>query len=351
VFNYIAFKYSRNFVVLFISLILFYVGFDYMSASKVLPNAANLRTLYVYYNTLFASDVLFPVALVLAMIATKVALIRSNELVVLYAIGYTKERVLRPFFTVAILLTLVYIALHNTSYSYSEEFVRSIADKGKLSRSTRDLFFKHNNYYVHFATLYPAVYKAEDVRVFRKNDEDIIEIVHAKEAYYRDNAWYLPTAQIMRKEHFLEFHKDPLVLYEQKDVMILEGFRPDILNHIYEGQVHYSIDDIFIALALLEEQGLDDAKVLSSLYSMVIYPFFAPALVVMFFFFLPITTRNSRLALNTFVMIVGTLVAWGFLFALARITHSGTFTPYWGIIFPVSLVVTTAMIVWYYKKG
>lgn len=349
-FNFIAVKYSKNFAIIFTALILFYVGFDYLNNAKILPGAANLRMLYVYYQALFASSVLFGVALVVSMLTTLLSLIRTNELVAFYAIGYSKERLLRPFLAVATVLVMGYIGIHNTGYAYAEEYVRSIADYGKLSRTTHHLFFKHNNYYVYFSKLYPAAGKAEDIRVFRKADGDIVEIVRAKEAFYKNEQWSIPEARIMRKEHNIRFDQDPMAINTQYNVDILEGFRPDILNHIYEGKVHYSIEDVFEALVLLEEQNIDNSKVLSSLYAMVVYPLFAPALMVAFFFYLPITSRNSNVGFVSFVMILLTLLVWGALFAFTRLAHGGAFSPFWGIVAPVLGLLFIASIIWYQKR-
>ncbi|MDH5465662.1 MAG: LptF/LptG family permease, partial [Thiovulaceae bacterium] len=136
-FQYIAMKYLKIFLIIFASLILFYVGFDYLSQAKRLPDSANLRMLYVYYHVMFASDILLPLALIFSMIAVKLFLIRSNELVAIYSLGYSKAQVLRPFLIVSLVITFIYIGVHATKYSYAEEYVRSIADHGKLQRATR----------------------------------------------------------------------------------------------------------------------------------------------------------------------------------------------------------------------
>lgn len=349
-FSFLAVRYLKNFGVIFTGLIVFYVGFDYISAVQHLPNSANLKMLYVYYQALFASSILFTIALIFAMISTLLSLIRSNELVAIYALGYTKNQVLIPFITVAMTLITLYIGINNTSYAYAEEYVRSIGDHGKLSRTTHNLFFKHQNYYVYFSKLYPNASKAEDVRVFRKLDDDIVEIIRAKEAYYKEGQWFLPTAEIMRKEQNIRFDKDPLAINIQHNVQILQGFQPDILNHIYEGKVHYSIEDVFKALVLLDQQNIDNSKVISSLLSMVVYPLYAPALMIAFFFFIPISNRNSHFGLISFAMTILALVIWGLLFAFTRLAHGGTFSPFWGIAFPVIVILLTSFTIWY-KKG
>lgn len=349
IFRYIAWKYTKNFAIIFLGLVLFYVGFDYMQASKRLPESANLRMLYVYYQALFASDILTPVALVFALVATKLFLIRSNELVAFYAIGYTKAQVLRPFIVVASLIIALYMLAHNTKYAYAEEYVRSIYSSGKISRVTQDLFFKYNQYYVYFATLYPMAQKAEKIRIFKQQNGDIIEIIKSDEAFYQDEKWLIPHARKIVKQEQLSFDSIPMEILQDGNIEILRGFKPDVLDHIHEGKVHYSIEDAITAIGLLNAQEANPYKVYSALYSMIIYPFFVPALMIIIFFFVPISSRMLNVSLFSFLAILSTLLVWGLLFAFTRLAHGGVFSPEVGIILPVFLLISTASIVWLKK--
>ena len=348
-FGYIAFKYLKIFMVIFFGLVLFYVGFDYLSAAQRLPNSANLRMLYVYYQAMFASDVLLPVALIFSMIATKISLIRSNELVAFYAIGYTKAAILKPFVLVATFITLLYITAHTTKYAYAEEFVRSIYASGKLSRATKDLFFKYDNYYIYFSKLYPIAQRAENIRIFKEEGRDIVEIIQAPRARYKDDHWTISHAKKIIKSRDINFEDKPFFILEDKDIELLKGFKPEILDHIHEGKVHYSIIDAWIAIKLLNEQKANASQVYTALFRMLIYPFFAPALIVIIFFFVPISSRSFNVSLFSFVAILASLLVWGTLFALGRLTHGGMFTPFEGVILPVLLIFSIALLVWYKK--
>lgn len=346
IFIYLSIKYLKIFAVIFSGLVLFYVGFDYLSATKWLPESANIRMLYLYYNAQFASDILLPLALVFAMVATKLLLIRSNELVAFYAIGYTKWQVLRPFIYISTIISVIFIAAHMTNYAYAKEYVASISDKGSLTRTTKDLFFKYKDYYVYFETLHPVAQKADNLRIFHERNRDVIEIIRAKEAYYRDDKWYIPHASRFLKKSDIAFEEKVAEVFDDKSIELLEGFKPDILDHIHQGKVTYSIIDAIEAISLLDEQKSNADKVYTALYTMTIYPLFAPALILIIFFFVPMSSRSFNVSLFSFIALLVTLMSWGIMFLLRRLTQNGMFSPELGVILPVFIIIIIAILVW-----
>jgi lipopolysaccharide export system permease protein len=348
-FTYLSLRYLKIFTIIFLGLILFYVGFDYLQSAKTLPDSANIKLLYVYYNAQFASDILLPLALVFSMIATKLLLIRSNELVAIYSLGYGKWDVLKPFVYVSIIISLIFVAVHTTRYAYAKEYANSIYTKGSLSRVTKDLFFKYKDYYVYFETLHPLAKKGDNLRIFREKNRDVVEIIRADEAYYRDDKWYIPEAEMFLKSSEIEFEEKVADYYTDKNIEILEGFKPEILDHIHQGKVTYSILDAFEAITLLSEQNADASKVYTALYTMTIYPLFAPALILIIFFFVPISSRSLNVSIFSFLALLITLGMWGILYLLRRLTQSGLFLPEVGIILPVVIIFLAAFGVWWKK--
>lgn len=348
-FIYLSLRYLKVFTIIFLGLVLFYVGFDYLQSVKALPDSANIKLLYIYYNAQYASDILLPLALVFAMIATKLFLIRSNELVAIYSLGYNKWDVLRPFVYVSLLISLLFVAVHMTRFSYALEYVKSIAAKGTLSRVTKDLFFKYKDYYVYFETLHPLAKKGDNLRIFREKNRDVVEIIRAKSAYYRDNRWYIPESEKFLKSTDMEFDEKVAEYFTEKNIEILEGFKPEILDHIHQGKVSYSILDAFEAIALLSEQNEDSSKVYTALYTMTIYPLFAPALILIIFFFVPISSRSINVSIFSFLALLITLGTWGILFLLRGLTQSGLFLPEVGIILPIVFIFALATVVWWKK--
>ena len=122
--------------------------------------------------------------------------------------------------------------------------------------------------------------------------------------FYRDDKWYIPHASRFLKKSELEFEDKVAEVFEDKSIEILEGFKPEILDHIHQGKVTYSILDAIETIALLDEQKSNADKVYSALYTMVVYPLFAPALILIIFFFVPISSRSLNVSLFSFLALL-----------------------------------------------
>ncbi|WP_298694435.1 LptF/LptG family permease, partial [uncultured Sulfuricurvum sp.] len=135
--------YLRYFLIIMIALSTFMVGFDLMDNGSELPHSANLVLIYTMYKYFYAVDMMLPISLVFAMIASLVELIRSNALAAYYAIGYSKVRVMAPFVTVAGIMVGIYIALHTTNFARANEFADNLRETSEFIRPTSNLFFTH----------------------------------------------------------------------------------------------------------------------------------------------------------------------------------------------------------------
>ena len=140
-FRYIAFHYLKYFIIILTALVLFVVGFDYMENAVKLPDSANLILLYFMYVSFYAVDMLLPLSLIFAMISTKVMLIRSNALVAMYSLGYSRTDILRPFVFVASGVIVIFIILHATPFAKAHEYAKNIRDKAQYLQPTENLFF------------------------------------------------------------------------------------------------------------------------------------------------------------------------------------------------------------------
>ena len=333
--------YLRYFTLILLGLVIFFVSLEFLQALKSLPSAANLQVLYLWYKGLYALDVVMPITVVFAMIATKLHLIRSNELVAFYALGYSKKDLIRPIFGVAFFLTLIYLVLHSTSFTYADEYAKNIKKYRSIASATNDLFFRFDQDYVFFKRLYPLQKKAEGVRVFEVLGKDIKRMVFAKEGYFRNGSWLFPKAKIVLK-------KGTKIEKEIKDLRLLQGFKPKILDSIYEGKTNLSLPDVLYALSLLAKQGADTAKLRSILYAHLFFPFFAPLLVVIIFYFVPVTARLANVNLFVFGAVLVSLIVWGVYYLLLKLTFSGVLEAETGILLPIFLLSLIAF--YFYKR-
>ena len=345
-FRYIAFHYLKYFLVILLALVGFMVGFDYMSYSESLPESANLVVLYLMYKSFFALDMLVPVSLVFAMIATKIFLIRSNTLVAFYALGYSKGDVLKPFVTVSSLVILLFISLHATSFARADEFAKNIRTTAQHIQPTENLFFTFSDQYVYFGHLYPLQQRAKDVRIFRVQENTLHEVIVAEEALYRDGFWHITDARLIRKPFEPTIGGAGIEIEEQQNFKVLKDFKPKILDQVYEGKVNFTIIDALDALRLLNEQNVSIDRIKSSLYKTFVHPLFVPFLIIVIFFFVPISTRFLNLSLFSFGAILSTLIVWAVMFTLIELSNSKTVPSEVGIILPVVLLAFAAFYQW-----
>lgn len=346
-FKYISFHYMKYFMIILLALVLFLVGFDYMGSTEKLEISANLLLIYVVYKTFYAVDMLLPLSLVFAMISTKLFLIRSNALVSFYSLGYSRVDILKPFVVVSTTIILIFISLHAIpNFARADEMAKNIRKNAQYLSPTRDLFFTYKDQFIYFSKLLPLQESAENIRVFSFANNSLKEVLVATKAAYRNDAWRIDKADIITKPDDISFDSLGIKVTEQNNLEILQGFRPKMLDQVYEGKVNFTIKDAIDAYILLKAQNINTAIVKSAIYKMFVYPFFVPSLVVIIFFFVPVSVRFLNISLFTFVAIISSLVVWAFLFALIELSSHKTLPSEVGIILPVFLLFLIALRQW-----
>jgi len=329
------------------ALMLFMVGFDYMGNAEHLSSSANLILIYLVYKSFFAIDMLLPLSLVFAMISTKIFLIRSNALVSFFSLGYSRVDMLRPFVVVSSTIILIFISLHSwSSFARADEFSNNIRENSQYLSPTRDLFFTYKGQYVYFAKMLALQEKAENIRVFSIENGSLKEVIVAKSAIYRDDHWVIKKAEIIRKPDSMSFDSLGIQQTKVKDLKILAGFRPKILDQVYEGKVNFTIKNAIDAILLLDKQNIDTRSIKGALYKIFIYPLFVPCLIVIIFFFVPASTRFLNVSLFSFGAILATLLIWGILFMLIELSNNKTIPAEVGVIAPVVLLFLIALRQW-----
>lgn len=343
-FRYILLHYLKFFVIILGALTLFLVGFDYMSHASKISSSANLVLIYLVYKSFFAVDMLLPLSLVFAMISTKISLIRSNTLVALYSLGYSKLDILKPFVVASASIILVYIYLHTLPrFAKANNLSESIKQHSEYLSPTSDMFFIYKNRYIYFKKLLPLQQRAIGVRIFQLKEKQLHQVFIAKNAYYKGGEWHINHADIITKPDDFTFGSKGITVIEKKDIKLLKGFRPKILDQVYEGKVDYTILDALEALRLLKEQNINIDKIKTSLYKSIVYPFFAPLLVIVVFFFVPISPRFLNISFFGFVAIVSTLLVWGVLFMLMELAKNKTISGEAGIVLPILVLLLYAV--------
>jgi len=343
-FRYIAFHYLKYFFIILGALVMFMVGFDYMSNAASLSTSANLLLIYLVYKSFFAIDMLLPLALIFAMISTKIFLIRSNALVSFFSLGYSRLDILKPFVVVSTIIILFFISLHLwPSFAHAAEYSKNIRTKKQYLNPSKDLFFTYKGQYIYFSKMLPLQEKAEGIRVFSVRNDSLEKVLIASSASYRDGFWHIKVADIIKKPDDLSFLSQGIEIGQSKDLKILGGFRPKILDQVYEGNVNFTIGDAVEAINLLETQDINTSNIRGALYKIFIYPFFVPCLIVIIFFFVPMSVRFLNVSLFSFGAILSSLLIWGILFMLIELSTNKTIPSEVGIIVPIVILFFVAI--------
>jgi len=346
-FKYISLHYIKYFLIILIALVMFLVGFDYMENASQLSKSANLIVIYLVYKSFFAIDMLLPLSLVFAMISTKIFLIRSNALVSFFSLGYSRVDILKPFVVVSTTIIVIFISLHSLpSFSRADEFSNNIRKNAEYLSPTRDLFFVYEDKYVYFSKMLPLQEKAQGIRVFLVKNRSLKEVLLAKEATYRDGYWHIKNADIITKPDNIDFESLGIEVKNSEDLKILKGFRPKMLDQVYEGKVNFTIKNAIDAIMLLNKQNIDTSSIKGALYKIFIYPFFVPCLVVIIFFFVPVSVRFLNVSLFSFGAILSTLLVWGILFMLIELSNNKTIPSEIGVLLPVFILFLIALRQW-----
>lgn len=318
-----------------------------MGKAESLHLSANLLLIYLVYKSFFAIDTLLPISLVFAMVSTKILLIRSNALVSFYSLGYSRTDILKPFVVVSVSIILVFISLHGWSkFARASEFFNNIKDNAQYLNPTRDLFFTYKGKYVYFNQLLPLQGKAIGIRVFNVDNGILKEVTVAKEAVYKNGFWHIKKADLLSKPEKIDAHAKGISVTQEHDLDILEGFRPKILDQVYEGKVNFTIGDAFDAIKILDDQNVNTNVIRSFLYKIFIYPFFAPLLIIIIYFFVPMSVRFLNVSLFSFGAILSTLLVWGILFMLIELTKHKTLTGEVGVVMPIVILFFIALRQW-----
>ena len=340
-FRYVSWLYLRYFFIILVALVSLFSGLDYIQRASEL-NGFNIKVLYLFYKSIYALNLLFPIALVFAMIVTKMVLIRSNALVSFYALGYSKKALLAPFFFTSSILTLIYIFMHFTPFVNAENDAKNLL-KFRLESSTKDIFVKYNDSYVYIGSLSPLTKKANLIRIYRLKNGELNQIIYAKTAIFDGKKWRVENAKIVNKPNPETLSKDGITTSTKHIIYTLEGFKPQVLTSVMNGKYHFTIQDALGAWIVLNLQSLKTSKIRSMIYHMVIAPFFAPFLIVLFFLFIPPHARSSNLFLTSFILSGLTLMVWGIMYLLYRISLSGVINPEFGIILAVATLMILAI--------
>ena len=336
--RYVGWLYFKYFVILFVALTLFYVGIDILTNLKSMPASANLKLLYFGLTSLTAVNYVLPLSLIFALIASEFSMIRSNELVSFYALGIDKNRLIKPPFYIALTITFVYVGLNFTPFAYAYEYGRNIVKLSNLSRTSSDIFLKFEGKFVYMDSLNPISGEAKDVRIFDINGSNLRSATFGLSARFVDDLWLVKQAKIVNLPQNIKLGEKGLDIKRLGELKTLENFKPKTIENAAAESSAITISDAVDYIQAFKNEGIGLNSVKTTLYNLAFSPFFAPFMVLIIYYFLPVTGRFFNLALKSFIFTIASLCVWGALFVMMRFARNGVISPEIGVLFPVILL-------------
>lgn len=347
--KYILKKYLLYFIIVLISLELFFVGMDFLQNIKNLPSSANLQLLYLIYNSFFTLTLTLPLSLVFGWILTLVIFIRNNELVAFTSLGAKKNQIFSPVIYISLFLLVLQLFIQMTPLAYSYEQKKKILDGNYFTNTKSDIFLKYNDNFVFFKKLLPLKKQAEGIHIYKVKNDDIVETIIAKKAYFQNDKWYVVDAKVVKKPKYMNFESSKLEVRYEKFLNTLDGFKPKILDNVYEEKANFSILDALSALDLLSKQEINTDRIRAAIYYDTLIPFFILPLMLVIFVFVSYNRRFFNMGTFTSMSIFATLVIWGIFFMLHKFSNSGVMKPEFSLLLPMVMWFIVSYII-YRKK-
>jgi lipopolysaccharide export system permease protein len=345
-FVYLAFHFFKNFLIILGGISLAFAVIDYFQHTRELEGSFNINILYIFYMWQEALALLYPLALVFALIMTKIALVKNSNMAVLYAFGFSTARLFAPFLIVAIFVYLFFIALHTTSFSYAKENAESLLHNEVGVYLQDDLFFKYKDTFVYIKNLDPVNKVIKDMTIFKVTKNQIDYVMHSKKSIFNGESW--DAYDVDFKVHH---HEDGnLVHYDENkiaSIKTLEGYKPKVIESLYEGKA-LTIDDSLSTWKVLLKEGINSDKIRASFYEKVVMPLFALFLMAILFSWIPFYGRFADFSKTTAISLGATFLVWGVIFGLHQLGTNSVVIPEMTSLLPIVLLAFYAS--YRYKK-
>jgi lipopolysaccharide export system permease protein len=335
--KFIAKLYLKNFLLIFVALELFFTGMDLLENLSKISSSANLQVLYTANKLLFYINFTLPLSLVFAMFLTLLNILKSNELVSLYALGVSKKELLNPIMIISTIATLIFIGL-NFIPDYINAYEKSVNIRkyDSPTKQTEKLFLKSYDTYAYIDQLRPQNKSGTDLKIFITKDNKLVEILKAKTANFTNDSWNLKDVTSIKIPDLNSSKKLIYTHFDSKDV--LQGFKPEIIDTLLGENTKLTIPASIEAIDFLDKQNLNSKKIKANLFTMVFFPLFAPIVIYGLFFPLPEQRRGTNIALLSSIYVFSILCIWGVLFIMTKITTNGALSAESGILLPIALL-------------
>ncbi|HFQ61454.1 MAG TPA: YjgP/YjgQ family permease [Epsilonproteobacteria bacterium] len=342
-FFYLAKHYFKNLLAILFGLSFSFAAIDYFQYSQGLHSFSH-KILYIFYMWQEALGLLYPLAIVFALLMTKLSFVKNNTMGALHSFSYTKKRLFSPLFIISLCVYCVFMLLHMTEFSYAKDKANLLLKNELGAYSVNDLFFKYNDTFVYINTLDPIEKKIKDITIFKVEGYQVRYTIKAPYATFDGQVWDAHDATLkthIYKEGNLERYK----VEHKESIKTLEGYKPKIIESLYEGKA-LNIIDAYNTWKLLKHQHLNSDKIRAAMYDKVFVPLFSLALILILFFKIPFHARMMNTGGVIALSLGITFVIWGILFGLNQMGSNGVLIPELTAILPIVLLWMYALYVY-----
>jgi lipopolysaccharide export system permease protein len=340
--------YLKNFIIILLALTLSATLIDTLQHFDSIEGF-NRKVLYLFY--IFEDFIFFvyPLAIVFGAILTFYQLIVKNYLVAISSLGYPQKAILKPILTLSLLIYTLFIALDFTDFAYANSNAKAILSKANKIDRLNELFFKYNDSFAYIKSLdsVEKVLNGGTLYVANQNRK-LDKLIQFNRAKFKDNYWLAEDVKIKKIKYKGE---KPIGYdsYKKENLKILEGYYPKVIKLLYEGK-RLSIYDGFRALTLLKEQNISNVKIVSALYGKIIMPLFAPLLLILIFFKLPMHKRFLNRANFIIYSLGATLITWALLYSMNMLSLNGAINPHFGQPSIIAILLIYTLYLWRKSK-
>jgi lipopolysaccharide export system permease protein len=325
-FWYILKKYVKNFLIVLLGLAFLFVVVDVSFNISKLPESSNLQVLYAFYVFIYSVFVIYPLALIFAFLLTLNNMIKFNELVSFYSLGFSPKKLLKPLILSSSFIFFLMSLAQSTKITYANQYAQAI--KNNMSLKNKNLFLKYNENIIFIKELNPILKKAKDIEVFELKNNKLKKVIYAKEAVFKNNRWIAKNAEVY--EITSEMWKKSV-----KNIEFLKNFKPKILSNL-KSLDNISFYDAYIAIKYFKD--LDLNKILSIVFFKIFTPISMILLMIILFVSAPIHIRISNVSFFMIKSVTFSILVWGSELLLYKFTKQGVL-PYWVLVLPVAVLI------------
>jgi len=335
-FSYLAKLYFKNLFFILFGLSFAFSMIDYFQNIQALDSSSNSKILYIFYIWEEALGLLYPLGIVFALIMTKLSLIKNNTMVAFHAFAYNKKKLFTPMFLVAFITYLSFVLLQSSDFSYAENNAFLLRTNQLDKHKIEDVFFKYEDTFIYIKKLDLLRNTIKDITIFKVREHQVVYTLHASYALFENEEWIAYNAKV-KTHHYEGKNLVKYTIEYKKRIATLEGYRPNIIESLYEDK-GFNIVDAWHTWQLLSKQGINTDKIRAVLYAKVLRPLFSLALMLILFFKLPFHARMMNTGLVIALALCLTFIIWGLLFGLGQMSTNGAILPEFTVVIPISLL-------------